>query len=52
MILPALLEDRLEVRITFGDGDDDRRLELNPIGTRWSARARALADAVAEWRAA
>lgn len=38
VILPALPDDRLEIRITFGDGDDDRMLTLTAVGERWSAR--------------
>lgn len=52
VILPALPEDRLEVRIVFGAGDDDRRLELHPLGSHWARRIPALADALAEWRVA
>lgn len=37
-ILPMLPRDFLEVRFTFGDGDDDRNIELNPVGARWCAR--------------
>jgi tRNA threonylcarbamoyladenosine biosynthesis protein TsaE len=48
-ILPALPPDYLEVRITFGEGDDDRRLELDPVGAAWSARRRLLSETVAPW---
>jgi tRNA threonylcarbamoyladenosine biosynthesis protein TsaE len=50
-IEPVLPSDYLEVTFTFGDGegDDDRRLVFNPVGQRWSARARALAELVAPW---
>ncbi len=41
-IVPMLPADYLEVRITFGEGDDDRALECTPIGPRWSARKAAL----------
>ena len=37
-VLPALGEHILEVRITFGEGDDDRRLEVSARGSRWQAR--------------
>ncbi len=43
-IAPALPADYLEVRITFGEGDDDRTLELAPGRPAWSARSRALGD--------
>ena len=33
-ILPALPLDFLEVRLTFGAGDDERHLELRPVGSR------------------
>lgn len=38
MILPMLPPDFLEVRFTFGEGDDDRNIELSPVGPRWLAR--------------
>jgi tRNA threonylcarbamoyladenosine biosynthesis protein TsaE len=50
-VLPALGDQYLEVRITFGEGDDDRRLELTCRGGAWAARGRALAEAVAPWLA-
>ncbi len=49
VVVPALPADFCEIRLTFGDGDDDRLIELRPVGRRWSARARALADALAPW---
>jgi tRNA threonylcarbamoyladenosine biosynthesis protein TsaE len=42
--------DRMEVRLAFGDDDDDRTIELTAYGTRWPARWRALAEATQEWR--
>jgi tRNA threonylcarbamoyladenosine biosynthesis protein TsaE len=48
-IAPVLGADYLEIRITFGGGDDDRRFELRTVGARWSARSRALTEAVAPW---
>jgi tRNA threonylcarbamoyladenosine biosynthesis protein TsaE len=48
-ITPVLPADFLEVRITLGDGDDDRVFELRTVGARWSARQRALAAALAPW---
>ena len=43
-ILPMLPLDYLEVRFTFGEGDDDRTIELRPVGPRWCARENALAN--------
>jgi tRNA threonylcarbamoyladenosine biosynthesis protein TsaE len=48
-ILPVLPPDLLEVRLTFGDGDDDRALDVRPIGPHWSARRSALTAALAPW---
>ena len=48
-ILPVLPRDFLEVRLAFGDGDDDRELRFRPIGSRWAARQRSLADLMAPW---
>jgi len=41
-IMPMLPQDFLEVRFTFGDGDDDRLIELRPVGVRWCAREAGL----------
>lgn len=42
-ILPMLPADFLEVRFTFGEGDDDRQIEMRPVGQRWLARAASIA---------
>ena len=49
LILPALPTDLLEVRITLGEADDDRRIEITPIGLAWQERFARLADALQEW---
>jgi tRNA threonylcarbamoyladenosine biosynthesis protein TsaE len=48
-ITPALPADFLEVRIRLGEGDDDRVLEIQTVGPRWSARSRALSTALGPW---
>lgn len=48
-IIPAVPADYLEVALRLGDDDDDRVLELRPVGPSWAARARAVATAVAPW---
>jgi len=48
-IAPAVPADYLEVRLTLGDGDDDRVVELRAVGPSWSARAKAVATVVAPW---
>ncbi|HLM62996.1 MAG TPA: tRNA (adenosine(37)-N6)-threonylcarbamoyltransferase complex ATPase subunit type 1 TsaE [Acidimicrobiales bacterium] len=45
-ILPALPNDYLEVRLTFGEGDDDRSVALATVGPSWAARRRVLTEAV------
>jgi tRNA threonylcarbamoyladenosine biosynthesis protein TsaE len=49
VIAPALPADFLEIRIDHGEADDERRFEIDPVGPRWSARARALTTAVHRW---
>ena len=46
-IQPMLPADFLEVRFTFGERDDDRDIELRPVGARWLARAGELETACA-----
>lgn len=48
-ILPVLPHDLLEVRLTLGDGDDDRVLVLSPVGSGWNGRTAALRSALAGW---
>lgn len=48
-IAAALPPDYLEVRITFGEGPEDRRVELRCVGSGWQARQRALGVAVSPW---
>ena len=47
-IVPMLPADYLEVRFTFGEGDDDRSIELRAVGERWSRRQPALETACRE----
>ena len=49
VILPALPADRLDIRVVFGEGDDDRRLEFSAVGARWADRLDLLRTAVGEW---
>ncbi len=51
-ILPVLPNDFLEVRLTFGIGDDDRHLALRPIGPTWAPRADAMAGVLSPWTTA
>lgn len=51
-ITPVLPHDRLEVRLTFGEGDDDRQLALALAGASWVARAEQVEAALKPWAAA
>lgn len=48
-ILPALPADLCELRFEFGDGDDDRRIELRMVGPRWRGRVKNIAAAIEPW---
>jgi tRNA threonylcarbamoyladenosine biosynthesis protein TsaE len=50
VVIPALPPDYLEVRLSYGDGDDERRIELVPVGVGWAARGAGLGGALAPWR--
>ncbi len=51
VVVPVLPRNFLEIRLTFGAGDDDRHLALRTVGARWMVRTRALAEALARWPA-
>jgi tRNA threonylcarbamoyladenosine biosynthesis protein TsaE len=51
VVVPELPADYLEVRLAYGEGDDDRTLWLLPVGPAWSAREPALAERLAPWAA-
>jgi tRNA threonylcarbamoyladenosine biosynthesis protein TsaE len=51
-IVPAVPADYLEVALRLGEGDDDRQLELRPVGPSWSARVKAVATAIGPWSSA
>jgi tRNA threonylcarbamoyladenosine biosynthesis protein TsaE len=46
---PVLPPDFLEVRLTYGDADDERLITLRTVGPAWSGRGRALGAAVEQW---
>ena len=51
-ILPVLPHDLLEVRLTFGPGDDDREVTLRTVGPSWATRHDPLAGVLSPWMAA
>jgi tRNA threonylcarbamoyladenosine biosynthesis protein TsaE len=50
-VVPVVPSDYLEVRLTLTDvaTPDGRVIELSPVGSRWGARQRMLAEAIAPW---
>jgi tRNA threonylcarbamoyladenosine biosynthesis protein TsaE len=48
-IAGALPADYLELRFVFGEGDDERTIEFRVVGSSWSARHRALVEAMERW---
>ena len=46
-IVPMLPADYLQVRFTFGEADDDRTIEMRPVGDRWCKREAKLASIAA-----
>ena len=51
VVAPALPAEFLEVRLAYGGGDDERTVDVRPVGPYWSARSRALRAALAPWAA-
>jgi tRNA threonylcarbamoyladenosine biosynthesis protein TsaE len=49
VILPTLPADRLDVSLTYGEGDDDRLIDLVAVGPGWTDRFDALVSAVGPW---
>lgn len=49
VVIPTLQPDFLEVRLAYGDGDDDRIFSMRVIGTGWSARRHALDEVLTPW---
>ena len=50
-ITQALPADYLLVRLSYGDADDDRLIEIEPVGSAWTARSRATTLALSRWLA-
>ncbi|MSO86979.1 MAG: tRNA (adenosine(37)-N6)-threonylcarbamoyltransferase complex ATPase subunit type 1 TsaE [Acidimicrobiia bacterium] len=48
-IARLLPHDHLDVRLTFGADDDDRVIELVPVGPHWARRTDALLAALQPW---
>lgn len=48
-ITPVLPHDYLEVRLTLGDGDDDRTLTVRSVGQSWAGRFDHLHAALTPW---
>jgi tRNA threonylcarbamoyladenosine biosynthesis protein TsaE len=52
IVAPLLPTDFLEIRLEFGEGDDDRRLRLRAVGQPWGVRVPALRTALDRWSVA
>lgn len=50
VVEPALPTDFLRLTFTFGEGDDDRVILVEPVGPRWVARTRDLVEVLAPWQ--
>jgi tRNA threonylcarbamoyladenosine biosynthesis protein TsaE len=50
-IMPALTADFLEVRLTFGDDDDQRMIVIRPVGPGWKSRHSVLERSLLKWAA-
>jgi tRNA threonylcarbamoyladenosine biosynthesis protein TsaE len=46
---PVLPADFLEVRLTYAEADDERRLAVRAVGGSWAARNAALQRALERW---
>ena len=51
IVSPVLPANFLEVRLEFGEGDDDRRVRLRTVGQSWAVRVVALRAALERWSA-
>lgn len=49
-VLPVLGDRYLEVRLTFGDGDDDRHLRCTARGDAWRVRQPMVASVLEPWK--
>lgn len=49
VIAPVLPADFLDLRIDFGDADDDRRFSVRIVGPTWASRAIAVRGALEHW---
>ena len=49
VVLPVLPTDFAEVRLQYGENDDERVLSIRLVGPSWTPRSRAVAEAVADW---
>lgn len=46
---PVLPPNFLEVTITYGDAEDERRFSIRAVGSGWAPRLRALGEALDRW---
>ena len=46
---PVLPHEYLQISIGFGDGEDDRRFALEPVGKVWQLRSNSIRTAIDRW---
>lgn len=51
VIAPVMPADFLDVRIEFGEGDDDRAIGVRPVGPAWALRTGVVRSALGRWQA-
>ncbi|MGQ0521494.1 MAG: tRNA (adenosine(37)-N6)-threonylcarbamoyltransferase complex ATPase subunit type 1 TsaE [Actinomycetota bacterium] len=51
VIAPVVPADFLELRIEFGEGDDDRTIGVRSVGPAWALRTGVVRSALGRWQA-
>lgn len=49
IVAAEIPRDRLELTLTFGDGPDDRTIEMHAVGRSWLERQPDLVTGLSEW---
>ena len=50
VVIPTLPPDYLEIRLAYGADDDERTVELVPVGVHWAKRLPSLRSVLEPWR--
>ena len=49
VVAPAISTTYLDLQLELGDGDDERRIAVRPVGDSWQPRAAALQRSLDRW---